>query len=113
MNKQIEEMAREMCHLSAKYGTCQICDKRHHGNGDPCYFQRAAMEIINHDYRKASDVAREIFAEIEPWLDDYRNNYCTGLQFITFLAELKKKYTDGWDTNALTKESEGADDEQT
>ena len=51
--KQIEEMAREMCHLSAECKTCQICNERYHGDDDDlCYFKCVAKEIINHGYRK-------------------------------------------------------------
>ena len=46
MNKQIEEMAREMCHLSAKYETCQICDEKHHGNGARCPFCKTIQTAI-------------------------------------------------------------------
>ena len=46
--KQIEEMAREMCHLSAECKTCQICNERYHGDDDLCYFQCVAKEIVNH-----------------------------------------------------------------
>ena len=54
--KQIEEMAREMCHLSAECKTCQICNERYHGDDDDlCYFQCVAKEIINHGYRKQSE----------------------------------------------------------
>ena len=53
--KQIEEMAREMCHLSAECKTCQICNERYHGDDDLCYFQCVAKEIINHGYRKQSE----------------------------------------------------------
>lgn len=53
--KQIEEMAREMCHLSAECKTCQICNERYHGDDDDlCYFRCVAKEIINHGYRKQS-----------------------------------------------------------
>ena len=58
MNKenQIEEMAREMCHLSAECKTCQICNERYHGDDDDlCYFKCVAKEIINHGYRKQSE----------------------------------------------------------
>jgi hypothetical protein len=51
----IEEMAREMCHLSAECKTCQICDERYHSDGELCYFQCVAKEIINHGYRKQSE----------------------------------------------------------
>ena len=54
--KQIEEIAREMCHLSAECKTCQICNERYHGDDDFCYFQCVAKEIINHGYRKQSQV---------------------------------------------------------
>lgn len=54
--KQIEEIAREMCHLSAECKTCQICNERYHGGDDLCYFQCVAKEIINHGYRKQSQV---------------------------------------------------------
>lgn len=54
--KQIEEIAREMCHLSAECKTCQICNERYHGGDDLCYFQCVAKEIINHGYRKQSEV---------------------------------------------------------
>jgi hypothetical protein len=54
--KQIEEMAREMCHLSAECKTCQICNERYHGDDDDlCYFKCVAKEIINHGYRKQSE----------------------------------------------------------
>ena len=52
--KQIEEIAREMCHLSAECKTCQICNERYHGDDDLCYFQCVVKEIINHGYRKKS-----------------------------------------------------------
>ena len=51
--KQIEEIAREMCHLSAECKTCQICNERYHGDDDDlCYFKCVAKEIVNHGYRK-------------------------------------------------------------
>lgn len=53
--KQIEEIAREMCHLSAECKTCQICNERYHGGDDLCYFQCVAKEIINHGYRKQKE----------------------------------------------------------
>ena len=50
--RQIEEIARKMCHLSAECKTCQICNERYHGGDDLCYFQCVAKEIVNHGYRK-------------------------------------------------------------
>lgn len=97
MNKQIEEMAREMCHLSAECETCQICDEKYHGDGDPCYFQCVAKEIVNHGYRKSTDVAREIFEEAEKVF----MVSCVSFEAYAKWQNLKKKYT----------ESEVADDE--
>jgi hypothetical protein len=56
-----------------------------------------AYELYNAGYRKANDLAEEIFAEIEkllvcrmtpevPFIDD---------RLITDISELKKKYTEG------------------
>ena len=104
--KQIEEMAREMCHLSKECKTCQICNERYNGGDDDddelCYFQCVAKEIINHSYRKQSDVAKEIFDEIERILS---LNYCCCLpqgatehyeyyegNIAKDIAELKNKY---------------------
>ena len=56
--KQIDEIAREMCHLSAECKTCQICNEKYNGGDDDdelCYFQCVAKEIINHGYRKQSE----------------------------------------------------------
>ena len=53
--KQIDEIAREMCHLSAECKTCQICNERYHGDDDLCYFQCVAKEIVNNGYRKQSE----------------------------------------------------------
>ena len=59
--KQINEMAREMCHLSAECKTCQICNERYHGDDDLCYFQCVAKEIVNHGYCKQSEGKWEKF----------------------------------------------------
>ena len=58
--QMIEEMAREMCHLSAECKTCQICNERYHGDDDLCYFQCVAKEIINRGYRKQSENTIEL-----------------------------------------------------
>jgi hypothetical protein len=61
MNKenQIEQTAREFCHLSAECETCQICDERYHADGELCYFKCMANEIINHGYRKQEWISVE------------------------------------------------------
>ena len=86
-DKQIEEMASII-------GDCknipdEICDK--HLKCAEC----KASRCYNAGYRKASEVAREIFEEIEEKCFDPEENFF----FIspTEFAELKKKYTEGKD----------------
>ena len=93
--KQIEEMAREMCHLSWECKTCQICNERYNGDDDElCYFQCVAKEIINHSYRKQSEVACEIFEELEKLTYRLLNDadYTMG-DIVYDITELKNKYT--------------------
>lgn len=90
--KQIEEIAREMCHLSAECKTCQICNERYHGDDDLCYFQCVAKEIINHGYRKQSEVAKEVFDNIKEKL--IFNTYGIAAISNKTFCELKKKYTE-------------------
>ena len=60
MEKQIDEMAKDLCHTD----TCEIkkigipCNHR-------CKAHIYAARAIDKGYRKASEVAEEIFAEIE------------------------------------------------
>ena len=52
-SEQIEGIARGMCHLSAECKTCKECNEKYHGEeGELCYYQCIAKEIITHDYRK-------------------------------------------------------------
>ena len=118
MNKQIEEMAHLIaipCSERIEYdGVC--VDDKECGECHTC--TEAAKAIYNAGYRKSTDVAREIFEEIDKELSedeqeferldklyqdevhDYARIYVDDLR--ERFAELKKKY-----------ESEGADDEQT
>ena len=95
MNKQIEEMAKATmfhCRIDNQCGSC------HWSTCNECL----AEALYNAGYRKASDVAREIFEEIEKEYGEncgaYRIDDLTYGQLWDFLAELKKKY-----------ESEGAE----
>lgn len=93
--KQIEEIAREMCHLSAECKTCQICNERYHGDDDDlCYFKCVAKEIINHGFRKQSEVVKEIFEEITNIIYNLRDSpFYSSSDAVYELTELKKKYT--------------------
>lgn len=84
-DKQIEEMAKDMCEYYYE-GTCyqdkKPCDCK-------CDIFSDAQYLYAKGYRKASDVAREIFGELEATFN--------GDGFHYFIAEpifdkLKKKY---------------------
>ena len=103
--KQIEEMAKDMCEYYYE-GTCyqdkKPCDCK-------CDIFTDAQYLYAKGYRKASDVAEEIFAEIEEEIrssvevittikDEEEGGWYDGElnmlgMFGNFLAELKKKYT--------------------
>ena len=88
--KQIEEMAKICCNtcefgcgfngecdLDTDYRTCGVT-------------KETAEHLYNAGYRKASEVAREIFEEIER--ETKNHGICYTQRKI---AELKKKYTEG------------------
>ena len=69
MNKQIEELARIICGEDA-IDPCEDCEETYNGYfaPDQCDPKRMAERAINAGYRLATDVAEEIFAEIEEQL---------------------------------------------
>lgn len=90
MEKQINEMAKELCHAPH----CHIKDLP-----TECYHRcnayTYAKRSIDAGYRKASDVAREIFEELEKYLITGCTSQWQAVHSIgvgTFAA-LKKKYT--------------------
>jgi ribosomal protein L37E len=83
MNKQIEEMAKI---INESEILCRTC-----GESTYTYCSDAIAEYLyNADYRKSTDVAREIFEEIEKTLtkNRFRGTSC----LLHDIAELKKKY---------------------
>ena len=98
-DKQIEEMAKVISTLPP----LEIYGARSYGK-KIFLVTHLAEHLYIHDYRKASDVAEEIFAEIEDTLDRCAKD--NGAMIIWALAELKKKYI-GKDTNVTTKTEEG------
>ena len=55
-----------------------------------------AQELYYKGYRKSSEVAREIFEEIERWLDGSRYSAVEIIWGVKHqIEELKKKYTEG------------------
>ena len=107
--KQIEEMAKGLatarnCICIGREKPCNECNWR-----EGCYFIECCKTLTDQGYRKASEVAEEIFAEIEekgkvdePIVEYYILSHSE-------LAELKKKYI-GKDTNVTTN-TEGEDTE--
>ena len=93
-DKQIEEMA-----LALSEGGCgKECDCIQ-GDKFNCHLLYSASVLYNAGYRKASDVAREIFEELEAMPKD-QPSYVLYVFLTKKIADLKKKY-----------ESEGADDD--
>jgi hypothetical protein len=78
-NKQIDEIAKILCGMKNGCDGC-MWDK------SICYERNDAEEIYNAGYRKASDVAREIFEELKK----------AGIteQRYPVIAEVRKKYTE-------------------
>jgi hypothetical protein len=118
-NKQIEEMAKYICNA------CEMGN----GFGSGCcegndYIKcgisiETAQAIYNAGYRKASEVAREIFEEIEEGVKaafsalQFENNYIhkkvkheTLSSLMRFIKTVEKKYI-GEDTNVHTNTEDG------
>jgi hypothetical protein len=92
-DKQIEEMARDICECYNNDGTCYY-------DGKPCDLKcdcfTDAQYLYQKGYRKSTDHAEEIFAEIEKILDEkFSINHGVVLISKEEFAELKKKYTEG------------------
>lgn len=92
--KQIEEMAQCLCGWNR--GTLCIFDDK---DCDlQCTYGKIANELTAKGYRKSTDLAEEIFAEIEA---SAKVKYWRGGGLVVFevngedFAELKKKYTEG------------------
>lgn len=84
MNKQIEEMAYEI------YETLMF-EAEYPLSGMDCA-NIADLLVKRKGYRKASDVAREIFEEIDNEIKNHGITYARRK-----IAELKKKYTESVD----------------
>jgi hypothetical protein len=84
--KQIEEMAKAMCWEGADCSKCDgllTCDKKYY-----------APRLVEKGYRKSSEVAREIFEEIEKIAMHGTTPFglCLMSMGEVAFAQLKKKY---------------------
>lgn len=93
-DKQIEEMALAMY---STCGECKECKWREKvRNGQLCVDYKSAELAYNAGYRKQSDVAREIFAEIDALVvrKHSAGDACDWWLYKK-IDEIKKKYTEG------------------
>lgn len=87
-DKQIEEMAKDFCAVGIPCEECHLYKNR-------CHAKKYATRAYNSGYRKASEVAREIFEEIEKQLNEFDGSWAnTVINTQYLIAELKKKYTE-------------------
>ena len=84
-DKQIGEMTKDICEIQNKGMKCDICDTG-------CDCRMFAEALYNAGYRKASEVAREIFEEIEALFCGDGFHYFVR---IPRYEELRKKYLEG------------------
>ena len=100
-DKQIEEMAK-ICHFYDD-GICHLCEELLVSCDRKCDLAILVENLYTEGYRKASDVAREIFEDIDRILGMLMVDYANFNRFseadtiryaITYLLdELKKKHT--------------------
>ncbi len=109
--KQIEEMAKHCFFFEGGYCCTDLhISKMCEGESKDCGLYQTLENLHNAGYRKASEVAAEIFGEIDKLLDKHFRevHFINGTSTFVFerdleisLAELKKKYI-GEDTNVTT-----------
>lgn len=105
--KQIEEIVKDFCPLYQEYGSCKRCNKDLDIDEEPYYYGCVANLIIDYGYRKSTEVAEEIFGEIEHTAraaiillkfekeEKLRNTKTECYEdLLGYIAELKKKYTE-------------------
>lgn len=106
--KQIEEMAKVIAKIQCNAKGCEDCEFYQFECDDLQHYTKVAELLNAEGYRKASDVAEEIFAAVDAAID----LICamTGFDITIFgkYAELKKKYS-VTDTNVGCKDTEGGE----
>lgn len=89
--KKIEEMAKDICRSRFAPDSlfCKECETE-------CLYYQISTALIDKGYRKASDVAREIFAEVERAFGGaHMLWYHTRPGEYEEYEKIKKKYTEG------------------
>ena len=93
-DKQIEEIVKDICPFYKEYGTCEECNTELYIDDEPCYWECIAKCIVRNGYRKAEDVAREIFAGLNE-IGMVTKVVCDGkivYDITDKFTEFKKKY---------------------
>ena len=94
-DKQIEEIELTEVDILANDLNQHCADLAENYCGGLTCLSCLAHALTEKGYRKASDVAREIFEEIGELVNEYLDGRIYTHDFCTYLAELKKKYTEG------------------
>ena len=87
--KQIEEMAKDFCPQNLNM-PCEEC----HLYKNRCHAKKYATRAYNAGYRKASEVAREIFEEFGKYISPHKIGAFNCIYINDVIYELKKKYTE-------------------
>lgn len=96
--KQIEEMAKDICPLIEEYGNCEKCDAELDIEDDPCIYKCMAKLFASKDYRKASDVIEDMRRRFKEEAFNPNNRFDFIIDVIDEIAdELKKKYLEDYD----------------
>ena len=89
--EEIKQLARDIFETRVAIDGIDLAFAAAHGaDRDDTHFMRIATHLYGKGYRKASEVAREIFAEIE-YLIWQHETHPAG-ELTEKIAELKKKY---------------------
>ncbi len=96
MNKQIEEMVKDICKIERP---CKECS----AYPGACKAVRYAERFYHASYRKTSDIARRIFDEIYAayddciYIDEREIGHLKVDEFLECIVNIDKKYTEGED----------------
>ena len=89
MKEQIEKIAHSMCRNHMQNGKCAADDEFCNLE---CVYGYCAERVYCAGYRKQTEVAREIFEQVDGITDLLAKGLVGELEFYDMLAELKKKY---------------------
>ena len=101
LEKQIEEMAKSLC----KYSLTEYCASGRCENPNCLVNAKALEALYNAGYRKASEIARRIIAEIDDALHNMATEYANAghheyfavceMVYHNVIRPVEKKYTEG------------------